>query len=798
MKPSQFALAIIIGLTLFALSLDAHAGSEAAKVVYAFGQVQSNTSNGKGRRLQKGDLIYPGETIATRRGRTQVRFTDGGFASLQPNTRYRIDDYIYAGKANGKERSFLSLIRGSVRLVTGIIGKADRSRFRIKTKVATIGIRGTTGEISHCDTDCGDMPVGTQMQGYGGTWDLVSGSFSGPVEAGDAYLCDGTSCQQIQGGVAQREDISGLVFDEDEEQEEDIFQQGQQVDRDGVLCDLGGRCGDTVVLTNQVAAGAFQGSPGESDAEEGIAIVLFGGVPIAGIAIDAGVTGPDVSISTTNFGVLSSALNAFPDPEIVAMGNQILSQVSQETIDALNSNPASVAIDDFGPTSDNLLTKGRFTDGYILDIDAFESEPISIQLTALTNFKSEHFIYGSDPGPISFGGTGTYGFTGGTFSTATDGSSIGLGVTAGQLMWDFGLASGSLNMTVEHGPDIFNVNGSLQGIGDKFFEDNAVAATSGMGSYPVSLDGFFSGPISQNAPPAAGLAYVIDMSMSQPYDIIGVAGFGLNAASGGASPPAPPPPAGPVALAPGSYFAWAHAFIDSGSGNNSNGADAIVNGTSVVATAIGTDLDTFSAGTGDFVCTPTCTFNAGTATIVESGSMPSIGASWVRWSANHAFAHPQLISNLGDAHLIKLDAPSTPIPSAGTGNYTVFGGGTTPTMSFGPGGGSLETATASSHSIGVDFGLGNITATHVLNFPTTQVNVTGTTSGPIAVQNSVSYSGDLIGSVSCTGCVFGHDHFTFGGANAEYVVGSGQFNTSGMSPDELAGGFTFVLGDPAR
>jgi hypothetical protein len=39
--------------------------------------------------------------------------------------------------------------------------------------------------------------------------------------------------------------------------------------------------------------------------------------------------------------------------------------------------------------------------------------------------------------------------------------------------------------------------------------------------------------------------------------------------------------------------------------------------------------------------------------------------------------------------------------------------------------------------------------------------------------------------------VFGHDHFTFAGA--DYVVGSGQFNTSGLGADEVTGAFTFNL-----
>jgi hypothetical protein len=799
MKPIRNLFLLCCATALVFGMINTHAAGKAGRVMYAFGQVQAISGGGKGRQLRKGDGVFAGETIATRRGRVQVRFSDGGFASLQPDTQYRIDDYNYSGKADGNERSFLSLIRGSVRLVTGAIGKVNRRNFRLKTKLATIGIRGTMGEVAHCDADCGDMPVGTQMQGYGGTWDLVSGTFSGPVASGQAYLCDGSSCRQIQGGVAKREDVNGLG-DEDEEEEEDSgYRQGQQVDRDGAICDLGGSCGDTVVLLNQVTAGAFQGSPGRSDVEDELAVVLFAGSPIGGIAFGDGGEEHDVSISTINFTALSAALNAFPDPEVVRFGNLLNGAVDANDIDMLNSNPASVAVEDFGPTSDNLLVKGRFTDGYILEIAAFlDTAQVLSSLVNLSNFQSEHFIFGQDPGVIPTGGTADYAFTGGTYSTATDGSSIGLGVTSGQIQWDFGLGNGSLNMTVEHGPSIFNVNGNLQSTQPKFFTENMVTATSGGGSYPVTLDGFFSTANADDAPLAAGLGYVIDMSSMQPYDIIGTAGFGLTNSN---TTTTTSTTGTPVALPSGAYFAWAHAFIDTGSGTNSNGADSIVNGTTVVASAIDSNVDSFTATTADFVCTQMCSFSSGTATVVEEGSMPSIGASWVRWSANHNFSHPQRMSDIGDAHLIKLDAPATPIPVSGLGNYTVFGGGTTPTMNSGTGGGTLETAVGSTHSLTVDFGTGALTAAHILPFASTTVNVFGAMGpGPIGVQNKINYSGDLIGGTgACTGCVFGHDHFTFGGPNQKYVVGSGQFNTSGApTSDEFAGGFTFILGDPAR
>ena len=56
-------------------------------------------------------MIESGESIRTINGRTQIRFTDGGFVALQPNTQYRLEDYNFEGTVDGSEKSFL-LSRG--------------------------------------------------------------------------------------------------------------------------------------------------------------------------------------------------------------------------------------------------------------------------------------------------------------------------------------------------------------------------------------------------------------------------------------------------------------------------------------------------------------------------------------------------------------------------------------------------------------------------------------------------------------------------------------------------------------
>ncbi|MFZ2160767.1 MAG: FecR family protein [Sideroxyarcus sp.] len=116
----------------------------AGRVDFAIGNVESVTSTGTRHPLSKGAEINVGETISTSAGaRAQVRFTDGGFISLQPNTKFRVDEFNYKNKTDGEEKGFFSLLKGGFRAITGAIGHANKNTYRVKTPAATLGIRGT-------------------------------------------------------------------------------------------------------------------------------------------------------------------------------------------------------------------------------------------------------------------------------------------------------------------------------------------------------------------------------------------------------------------------------------------------------------------------------------------------------------------------------------------------------------------------------------------------------------------------------------------------------------------------------
>jgi hypothetical protein len=125
------------------------AQAAAGRVEFAIGGVTATTAGGESRALSKGAEINSGDTIKTTDGRVQVRFTDGGYMSLQPNTEFVVESYNYDGKQDGSERGFFRLVEGGLRAITGIVGRTNRHAYRVATPVATIGIRGSEYLAEH-------------------------------------------------------------------------------------------------------------------------------------------------------------------------------------------------------------------------------------------------------------------------------------------------------------------------------------------------------------------------------------------------------------------------------------------------------------------------------------------------------------------------------------------------------------------------------------------------------------------------------------------------------------------------
>jgi hypothetical protein len=148
----------------------------AAQVDFAVGNVTAVGANGQSRALGKGAQIEQGDTVNTNGGRAQLRFTDGAYVSLQPESQFRIDQYRYDGKQDGNEKGFFSLLKGGLRTITGLVGRTNKSNYQVTTSVATIGIRGTEYTIQYGQSITGAVGEGQiEVCNSGGCLNVTNG-----------------------------------------------------------------------------------------------------------------------------------------------------------------------------------------------------------------------------------------------------------------------------------------------------------------------------------------------------------------------------------------------------------------------------------------------------------------------------------------------------------------------------------------------------------------------------------------------------------------------------------------------
>ena len=148
-QPTLLALAFsgLLGSASMALAAD-------GVIQQMSGTISVQKTDGSVKTLTRQSEVGKGDTLNTEKDSyAQVKFADGGIVTLKPNTRLKIDDFLYDEKQPAKDASTISLLKGGLRMITGLIGKrGNQDAFKANTATATIGIRGTTFTIEDCLT----------------------------------------------------------------------------------------------------------------------------------------------------------------------------------------------------------------------------------------------------------------------------------------------------------------------------------------------------------------------------------------------------------------------------------------------------------------------------------------------------------------------------------------------------------------------------------------------------------------------------------------------------------------------
>ncbi len=128
----------------------ANAVQASAKLVSGQGEISAIDPGGARRRVVAGGSLYPGETLETGPSAWAVlAFRDDSRTTLGGSSRFRVDSFVFDEQSPKDGRFLVSLLRGSMRALTGLIGKANNRNVSFTTATATIGIRGTG-----LDMDC--------------------------------------------------------------------------------------------------------------------------------------------------------------------------------------------------------------------------------------------------------------------------------------------------------------------------------------------------------------------------------------------------------------------------------------------------------------------------------------------------------------------------------------------------------------------------------------------------------------------------------------------------------------------
>lgn len=148
-------LSASLALALLAALLPEAALALAGQVTHVSGTVLARNAGGQTRILSlrsevnEGDLVLTSENTYVR-----IKFTDGGDLVLRPNTQLKIDAYSYSESAPSGDSLAMSLLKGGLRSVTGLLGRRNPGAYKLNTATATVGIRGTHLGALVCNNDC--------------------------------------------------------------------------------------------------------------------------------------------------------------------------------------------------------------------------------------------------------------------------------------------------------------------------------------------------------------------------------------------------------------------------------------------------------------------------------------------------------------------------------------------------------------------------------------------------------------------------------------------------------------------
>jgi len=120
-------------------------------VIQSRGMVTARNPDGQIRPLTRRAVVLVSDTIITDANQdvsVQIKLNDEARISLQPGSELTFDTFEFDPDPAIADTVLMSMARGCIRTISGIIGKARADDYRLDTPYASIGIVGTTYRLA--------------------------------------------------------------------------------------------------------------------------------------------------------------------------------------------------------------------------------------------------------------------------------------------------------------------------------------------------------------------------------------------------------------------------------------------------------------------------------------------------------------------------------------------------------------------------------------------------------------------------------------------------------------------------
>jgi len=119
-------------------------------VVYVRGVATAQVADGDVRLLGSGSKLLEGDVVnSAARSYAVLKLSDGTRMTVRPGTVLSLQEF-----KPKRQSALMRLFKGGLRAITGFISKRNPGGFKLRTALATIGIRGTDFEARLCDRSC--------------------------------------------------------------------------------------------------------------------------------------------------------------------------------------------------------------------------------------------------------------------------------------------------------------------------------------------------------------------------------------------------------------------------------------------------------------------------------------------------------------------------------------------------------------------------------------------------------------------------------------------------------------------